>query len=327
MAGRIDPLNFSSLCFSWIAAAAAAFAAVLATVIGQGLGAVGGGCRWIGITLAVDHQPWALLNLPDLGFSGRPAALGYWFGGVGLCLLIGLLAVPLLPRPRKLGWELMVLQLAWMSLSIGVCWLPLLDAWDGHISRFLRLHEFSPAWVWIFPILGSWVALIPVLRLLALLRDGEPTASAFKRSLCVMAHFGVPTLGWMSFGLALELPLLQAAASTDSMPGLEILLREFWAPLIGALLPVVAALLFAVRAYPRPFAFPMAPLSGGQFLAVFLALAAGGGLFFLTGAPVGNGMSRGLLWGRPDSRSNIRSWVRPVRLVAGDRSMKSDSGR
>lgn len=319
-------MNFSSIFFSWIAAPAAAFAALLATVIGQGLGSLPGGCRWIGITMAVDHQPWALLNQPNLAYSGRPIALGYWFGGIILCLLIGLLAVRLLPRPRKLGWELFTLQLAWMSLAVGVCWLPLLDAWDGHVSHYLRLQAASPAWVWLFPIVGGWAALIPTVRLLALLRSADRTASGFKRCLCVMAHFGLPTMAWMVFGLILQLPLLQAAATPDSIPGLELLLREYWPPLIGALLPLLAALILAATAYPRPWSSPMEGLSGGQFVAAILCLMLSGGLFLVAGAPIGNGQSRGLLWGQPNSRNNLRSWVAPIQLWGGASSGSRESG-
>lgn len=303
--------------FSWISAIAMAFAAIFLTVLGQGLASLPGGCRWIGITLAVDHQPWALLNQPNLGFSGRPGAFGYWFGGIILCLLVGLLSVRLLPRPRRLGWELLSFQLAWMSVAVGVCWLPLLDSWDGHVSHYLRLHSASPAWVWIFPILGAWVALIPVFRLLALLRSADRAASGLKRCLCVMAHFGLPTLAWAIFGLALELPLLQSAASSDSLPGLELLLREFWPPVVGALLPLLAALLMAARAYPRPWSFPMGSLSGKQFVAAILSLVFFVGLFLIAGAPLGNGQSRGLLWAQPNSRNNIRTWVAPIQLGSG----------
>lgn len=307
-------MAFSSLLFSWIVGLCSAFFAVLLTIIGQGIGASVGGCRWIGLTLALDHQPWALINQPNLAFSGRPIALGYWFGGVGFCLLLALLTVPFLPRPRNMGWELLCLHISWMSLLVGLAWLPLLDAWDGHVSHYLRLHGSSPAWVWVFPILGAWIALIPTYRLLALLRAADRTASGFKRAFCIMAHFGVPSIAWVIFGLALQLPLLQAAASADSMPGMEILVREFWPPVLGALLPVLAAALMALTAYPRPYSFPMTPLRGIHVPVALFMLLLFCGIFLLAGAPVGDGHSRGLLWATPNSRNNIRSWVRPSQL-------------
>ena len=79
----------------------------------------------------------------------------------------------------------------------------LLDPWDGHLSRVLRLHEMSPALVWLVPVLGAWAALMPTLRLLALVRGAQPQLGRWGRVLTVVLHLVLPAFVWIIGGLVL----------------------------------------------------------------------------------------------------------------------------
>ena len=52
------------------------------------LGALLGGCGWIGISTPLHRQVWALVNQPALNFASLPRGLGYWLGSLALPLLI-----------------------------------------------------------------------------------------------------------------------------------------------------------------------------------------------------------------------------------------------
>ncbi len=59
---------------SWLAASVALPFALIGASLGQGLGALIGGCHWIGVTLPLDRQVWALVNQPVLNFAALPTA-------------------------------------------------------------------------------------------------------------------------------------------------------------------------------------------------------------------------------------------------------------
>jgi hypothetical protein len=298
---------------SWLGAVCGAFLALGVITAGQGLGAIFGGCRWIGLTLPIGHQPWALVNQPSLAFAGETRAVGYWLGGTIACLLVALLWVPLVPRPRGLTSELFAVQFSWMAAVVGLGWVALLDPWDGHLSRFLRLHHASPALVWIVPVLGAWAALIPTLRLLALARQGHPQLSRWGRLATIGVHLGLPTLGWIVTGI---LVVIRTNPSRPGSPFGGLSTPEMlWPPVLAAALPLLAAIMLAWLAFPRPWAHqpnPLSPKTTSLLLVTALCLIA---LQLVAGGPVPGGKARGVLWSPADSRNNVRSWVLPVMIL------------
>jgi len=313
MRSRPGPNTMAAVAVSWLGAFCAAFLALGVVAAGQGLGAILGGCRWIGLTLPIGHQPWALVNQPSLAFAGDTRAVGYWLGGTIACLLVAFLWVPLVPRPRGLTSELLAIQFSWMAAVVGLGWVALLDPWDGHLSRFLRLHHASPALVWVVPVLGAWAALIPTLRLLALARQGHPQLSRWGRLATIAVHLGLPTLGWIVAGVLI---IIRTHPTTPGSPfeGLSAL-EMLWPPVLAAALPALAAATLGWVAFPRPWAHQLEPsrMKSASFLLIMaFALIA----FQLpAGGPASGGRARGVLWSPADSRNNVRSWVLPVMIL------------
>ena len=150
----------SVIASSWLAASTATPLALIAAACGQGLGALIGGCQWIGVTLPIGRQVWALVNQPALNFASLPAAWGYWLGSILLPLLVAATIIGILPRPRSMVSELFSLQVAWAMTTLAMAWLPLVDTNDGHLARFLSLHGFSPPFpFWPCPVPASYLIL------------------------------------------------------------------------------------------------------------------------------------------------------------------------
>jgi hypothetical protein len=133
--------RLSVIGISWLTAAIAAPLALIGAVLGQAAGALVGGCHWIGFTVPLDRQIWALVNQPVLNFSSLPDASGYWLGSMLLPLVTGAAVIGFLPRARSLVAELGSVQVAWAMSAISVAWLPLLDPTDGHLARYLALNN------------------------------------------------------------------------------------------------------------------------------------------------------------------------------------------
>ena len=306
MSSRPNPNSPPAILASWLAAAGAGIFALGLLVGGQGLGALLGGCRWIGVTLPLNRQTWALVNQPSLAFASHVDALGYWLGGSAACLLGATLVIPLVPRPRGLASEFMAIQISWMAAVLGLGWMALLDPWDGHLSHVLRLHEMSPALAWVVPVLGAWAALIPTIRLLALVRGAQAQMGRSGRVLTVFIHLVLPACAWI-------LVCLVVSTGTTS-PGQKLFLQGIeglWPPILASALPSIAALTLGWLAFPRAWVHHMEPIGVKSALGLLLTASILICLQVFLGGPMGPESNRGILWSHTNSRNNVRAWVRP----------------
>ncbi len=296
MAVSLDPLRPANLVAGWLAGLLAALSTPLVAAAGQGIGALLGGCGWIGITVPLDRQVWALVNEPTLDFAASGAAWGYWLGSLVLPALLGLAAIPLVPRPRTVAAELLMVHLAWNLTLVGLCWIPLLEPDDGHLVRFLQFRHLPPELVYL-PAAGAVVGcLAATLRVLALARAAGPGAGRPARLAVVLFHLAPPTILYGAVGVALG----------GSLP-----LRALFA----ALVPVLAALGLAWSGFPRPWVFSLEPPTPGTVVRCAAGILVAGALLWAAGRPVEHGGRAGLLWGAPGAHDNIRAWVRPVPLL------------
>jgi hypothetical protein len=283
----------SVLSISFLAAAAAYPLALILAVLGQGLGALIGGCDWIGISLPMDHQVWALVNQPVLNFSSTPIAAGYWLGSLILPLVIAVAIVPFVPRALSLTAELIMVQVAFAAAAVAVAWLPLLDPEDGHLVRWLSLHGMPSILVWLAPTAAAGAALIPTLRALELARrQHEHTGRGF-RLLVVVVHFGTPLAAWVGIVSFLrgELPI---------------------GPTVGAALVLVGALVLAWFRYPSAYVRPLREpaLIEAPVLAIMAIILAA--IVWFGGRPLPGQKAAALLWGQPQAYNNLRPWIEPV---------------
>lgn len=291
-----DILTARAVACSWLAAIVALPAVTLLAVIGQGVGSVLGGCRWIGLSTPVDEQVWALVNQPTLAFAARSIAVGYWLGAPLVMLLVALLMVAYVPRPQTMAAELLAVQLAWFAAVYGLAWVPVVDLDDGHLARWLLLRRLPDWLAFVAPAAGALAALLPSLRLLALVAATRRAAGRLTRLAAVALH--------------LVLPLAAGVALASLVAG-----RVMPAPLLASLAGPALALGLAWVGLPRPHVFPLAPVTAaalGRLLGMGLVLA---GLVALAGRPLPDGRRSGLLWARPTDTNNIRPWVDPIPLL------------
>jgi len=295
MRREVDVMAAKGLLYGLLAAAAAFPGTLLLAVAGQGIGALAGGCGWIGISTALDRQVWALVNQPILDFATELESLGYWLGSVVLPLLVAFAAIPLLPRARSLAAELIVVQLTWACAVIGLAWLPLLDPLDGHLVRWVELWRLPAPLLFLAPALAIPAAVPPTLRLLGLLRIGRPNTGRALRLATVMLHLALPAAAWVAAATALlgALPPPSALAA-------------------GA--AVVVALSTAWFGYPPAFVHRLRPLSLGSWLLLAALAAAAVAIVWLAGRPLPEGRRAGLLWAQPTASNNIRPWIDAVPL-------------
>ena len=295
----------SVIVLSWTAAIAAYPAALMAAVIGQGVGAVAGGCQWIGFSLSLDRQVWALVNQPVLNFASLPSATGYWLGSLILPVLLAATLIPLLPRKRSLLAELVLIQVTWAASVIGIAWLALVDRNDGHLIRWLGLQDLPADGVWLAPVFASLMGLFPTLRLLALARRRRPDTGRLYRFRLVLVHFAVPAALWAG-----------AAAVVDDPVPLDAM--------IAISFPLFAAMALAWLRYPAPFAHRLdRPSRSG--LTILIATAATCAIATTVATrPRPDGTCPGVLWATPQSFNNIRPWIDAV-PIRGNRPSPSDS--
>ncbi len=281
------------IAISWLAALASIPLALIGAACGQGLGAMAGGCQWIGVSLPLDRQVWALVNQPTLNFASLPGARGYWLGSTLFPLFVAATVIHFVPRKRSLVGELVCVQLAWAITAIAVAWLPLLDASDGHIVRFLSLRGRPTSGVWLAPFVAACVAILPTLRVLELSRRRRPDISRRYRLWVVTIHLGPPVVLW-----------LVAASFVRG----EILL----APTVGLVALFASVLLFAWLWYPAPFVHPLELPGRSAIAALAIVALASISFVWLTGRPLADGRRAGVLWGQAHAFNNIRPWIEPM---------------
>jgi len=295
MRREVDVMDAKGMLFGLLAALAAFPGALLLAVVGQGIGALAGGCGWIGISTAVDRQVWALVNQPTLHFATQLRSLGYWSGSTLLPLLVALAAIPLLPRARSLAAELVVLQAAWACAVVGLAWLPLLDPEDGHLARWLELWGLPAPLVFVAPALAIPAVLPPTLRLLALLRISRANTGRSLRLAAVAVHLVLPAAAWVA-----AMTFLLGAPPAP--------------PALAAGAAMMVALSTAWFGYPPAFVQRLRGLALGSWLRMAAVAAAAVAIVWLAGRPLSEGRHAGLLWARPAASNNIRPWIDAVPL-------------
>lgn len=286
----------SVVAISWTAAIAAFPLALVLAVLGQGLGAMVGGCQWIGASLPLDRQVWALVNQPVLNFASLPTAGGYWLGSLMVPLIVAALVIPLFLRSNSLIVEVSVIQLAWGAAVVAVAWLPLLDQGDGHLARWLDLHDLPPTLLWLAPVLAAGAGLLPTLRLLELARRRQKDTGRAFRVILVGFHLVVPAVVWVGLGSLVR----------SSVP-LEATLA------IAA--PVCAAIVLAWLRYPAPYVRPLERPTVSGVVALVICAAVAIILVWITGRPLPDDASAGVLWGQPQAYNNIRGWIDPFPIL------------
>jgi hypothetical protein len=282
----------SVIATSWLAASTAALLALFSAVCGQGLGALVGGCQWIGMSLPLGRQVWALVNQPVLNFASLPVAGGYWLGSILLPLAVAVTIIGFFPRPRTLFSELVSLQAAWGLSTIAVAWLPMVDRVDGHLARFLSLHGFSSSLIWLAPGLAAAAALLPTLRLLELARRSRSSLGRKHRLWLVTLHLALPTVVWIAATSWIQ----------GSVPAL---------PTTSIVTPLMTAFTLAWVYYPSPYVHPLPGPKSVEVVALGGVMILLVGAAWLAGRPLENGSAAGLLWGQPRSFNNIRPWIQP----------------
>ena len=286
----------SVVAISWTAAIAAFPLALVLAVLGQGLGALVGGCQWIGASLPLDRQVWALVNQPVLNFASLPSAGGYWLGSLMVPLIVAALVIPLLLRSTSLIVEISVIQLAWGAAVVAVAWLPLLDQGDGHLVRWLDLHNLPATLVWLAPALAAVAGLLPTLRLLELARRRQKDTGRAYRVVLIVFHLVAPVVVWVGL-----VSLIRSAVPLEATLAIAV--------------PVFAAILLAWLRYPAPYVRPIerptvSSVAGLVFCAATIVV-----VVWITGRPLPGDASAGVLWGSPQAYNNIRPWIEPVSIL------------
>lgn len=288
----------SVIAISWLGASAALPFALICAAFGQGLGAIFGGCHWIGIALPLDRQVWALVNQPVLNFATLPRAAGYWLGSLFLPLVVAITIIGFLPQARSWVTQLSCIQIAWAMSLVAVAVLPVLDSEDGHLARFFMLHGRPTLLVWLSPVLAAGAALLPTLRLLQLARRKSREIRRSYRLLTVAVHLGVPAAAWLGLVSLVHGSLLMPAVFAFAAP-------------------MVAALVFAWFRYPAPYVRPLERPSAGEITGLALAAVMVAAIVWGAGRPLAGGQSAGLLWGTTQSSNNVRPWIEPW-SITGD---------
>ncbi len=282
----------SAVAVSWLAASAAQGTALLLAAIGQGVGALAGGCGWIGFSTPLDRQVWALVNQPVLNFSSLPGAGGYWLGSYALPIVVALFLLTLRPKNPTLVGQLLLVQAAWWAILIAGAWLPLIDPDDGHLARWLLLRGLAPTLIWLAPATAAAMAAFTSYRLLELARRSRSDLGRTARVATVLVHLILPVLGWLGV----------VRLVGGALP---------WQPVLGLTAPVAAVAVFAWLWYPAPYPRPLQGPTPRAVAALAAAVVLAACTIWLAGRPLAEGRVSGVLWGAPESFNNIRPWIEP----------------
>ena len=293
-----ETTRLSVIGISWLGASAALPFALICAAFGQGLGALIGGCHWIGVALPFDRQIWALVNQPVLNFASLPRAGGYWLGSTLLPLVVAMTIIGFLPQARSLVTQLGCVQISWAMSLVAVAIVPVLDTEDGHLARFFTLHDWPNGLVWLFPAAAAAAALLPTIRLLQLARRRRPEIRRSYRLLVVVVHLGVPAAGWLG--------LVSLAQGTI-----------YPAAVLAGAAPLIAALAFAWFRYPSPYVRRLEMPHAGEIIGLVLAALILVATVWVAGRPLPDGRSAGILWGTAQSSNNIRPWIEPWSITSG----------
>lgn len=285
----------TAVVLSWSAASMALPASLLVAVVGQAIGAMAGGCSWIGFSVPLHRPVWALVNQPVLNFASLPAATGYWLGSLLLPLLVGVLVIGLFPRPKGFFSEMTAIQLSWAAATVGCAWLPLLDRHDGHLARWLEFQGLPPVLVWFAPATAAAVGLVPTLHLLQLARRKRKDLGRAIRLVLVLVHLGVPTCCTV-----VGVSLVRGSLPVESVLAITV--------------PVLAAAILAWLRYPQPYPRVLEPAR--TLHAIVLLVCAGflGTVLWAGGRPLPDDRAAGIAWAQPQAFNNVRPWIAVTRL-------------
>lgn len=301
-----NPVDPPGIVTGWLMAVPAFAAVFTAVAVAQGLAVVLSGGAWIGLSLPPHLQPWALVNVPVIDFATTSGGLAYWLAGPVVCLVLAVMVPGFVPRPSSMAAELAALQVAWTAGAFGLGWLALVDGWDGHLSRMLRLWDLPNWLVWLAPVVAGAAVVPACLRLLALARAARTQLNRGRRLSTVGLLFWCPTI---ALGCGLVALLTIAGWPETPMAGLGFLAADPRRAVIGLAPPILVTGLLAWIGYPAPAFANLRPVDGRSIVAAaVLALAAVVWIGWC-GAPTPSDQVRSLLWSRPDHRNNIRPWI------------------
>ncbi len=292
---RIDILRPRCILFSWLCAAASFSAALVIAAFGQGLGGIIGGCEWIGMSVPLNRQVWALMNQPSINFADTAAAHGYWLGSLIVPFVIVVVLMFGVRRARSVAYEILAVQLSWALIILCLAWPIALAPAESHLGKWLHFNGISMHFAWAMPSLAVLLGLLPTLRLLMVLRQWRRHASALVRVITLLIHLAIPTAGWLTLSFYLD-----PAVNMIAIVVLAFIL--------------FVALIVAWFRYPEQ---PYRPLDAISFLNLVVVVFGTGLLFFVlwfAGRPLEDQASSGLLWGQRSTTNNIRPWITPRTL-------------
>jgi hypothetical protein len=81
--------------------------------------------------------------------------------------------------------------------------------------------------------------------------------------------------------------------------------------IFAAAAPPIAALAFAWSRYPSPYVRPLGRPRAGEITGLVIAAVLLVAIVWVTGRPLTDGQSAGILWGTAQSSNNIRPWINP----------------
>lgn len=302
---RIDLLGWRGLIFGWLCALVSLPLALVVAVVGQGLGALIGGCSWIGLAVPPDRQVWALVNQPTMGFADTSSAHGYWLGSLLLPVAVIIFFCVLLRSYRRLSVELFTIHASWGLTLICVAWLPLIDRQDGHLNRWLHYGDFSQHFIWALPLLAVCLGLFPGLRLLSLMRMWRRDGGRAARIMIVILHFSPAVIIW----IGLTSVLGQSVAVVPAVA-------------VGACL--LAAVILAWLRYTHAPFHPMREIGLGGVVAVLMTGIVLGLLVWGAGRPLDQQKRAGLLWANRSTTNNIRQWIETRHVFGETRSTATE---